>query len=1130
MVSQRLGIAVACTFREILHHAVQVGNSPLIKKDLISKDDMHTMRSWNLALPFVRSDCLHDLVQRSVTLMPDAEAVCAWDGSFTYGELSVLSTRIAEHMVGIGIAHGTLVPFAFEKSRWTVVAMLAILKAGCAFVPLDPTHPAARLEEIVVDVDANIVLTAEYYASKVERLAKTVIVVSSKTADTFQEERTKVRLPLVNPQDPAFVLFTSGSTGRPKGMVHEHEAVCTHTIAHGEAIGYGMKRVLQFSAYTWDVAVIDVFTTLVFQGCICIPSEEDRKLSISRVINDMQVDLAFLTPSFAALIDPKTVPTLRTLVLAGEALQQENVNRWADKVSLVQAFGPAEVGICMTTRVSMQSRAEMVGLPLNCHCWLVDPENHDRLVPLGAIGELVVAGPSLTRGYLRDETKNKLSFFQDPPWAIGLSPLYTRYYKTGDLLKYNLEISDGSFDFVGRKDTQIKRHGQRLELGEIEHHIASIPDVAASMLAAPKEGCLQGELVAVVQHRSSEPVINSSQPIRIGSSNSLTLDLLRRHLSKYVPRYMIPTALLIVTNMPFSSSLKLERRRVDAWLAAMESRPSQEASIDDLESSRLESSEVIANVISCKIASIVAPEDAAYRRMLEGHDFGLQQAGVNSIQIISLSIFLQKRYGMKVGMSTILSSKVTVRDLAYLIDHGNQPLSKLEQSQGIDALSEAKCMGDNLLRRIAACAFNAPLLYPPTRNVFLTGATGFLGTEILRQLMARPGIIVRNLVRAPTKAEAMQRIIHRASKEGWWQDGYASRIDAWPGDMAKVDLGLGPHELRFFGGEVSRESSLHAIIQNGAQVHYNLDYDTVRATNVESTLALLQMTATSRTVGSFVYVSGGQQLSPGEDDPSLMAKHVQNTGGYEQSKLVAELSVKRCVAEHPFESRQLRVVKPGYIIGTAETGLANRNDFIWRLVVGCLEIGAYNEDEARHWIFIADVSRVAHNVVASALESGRDGSASSGSNSVVKVLDGLIIADFWNVLQQELGYSLQPLPYAQWLKILQDAVTVSQEAHVLFPVMHILERGAACTGSEQVPGGVVQEEGKEGKEVVEEEEGKEGKEEVRKSCPEASMRMRQVVQRNVEHLIDIGFLPRPEDQRASRLVAPSTASITRAVS
>ncbi|KAL8724636.1 MAG: hypothetical protein Q9181_006738 [Wetmoreana brouardii] len=900
----------------------EVGNSALIKKDIISKEDMHIMRSWNSALPFVCSDCLHNLVQHSAILIPDTEAVCAWDGSFTYSELSASSTRIAEYMVGINIAHGTFVPFAFEKSRWTVVAMLAILKAGCAFVPLDPTHPVARLEEVIADVDANFVLTSESYASKFEHLAKKVIVVYSKTNDTFQEKRNKVHLPLVKPQDPAFVLFTSGSTGRSKGTVHEHEAICTHIMAYEEAVGYGMKRVLQFSAYTWDVAVMDIFTTLVFQGCICIPSEEDRKLRISRVINDLQVDMASLTPSFAALIDLDTVPTLQTLVLSGEAVQQEN------------------------------SRAETVGLLLNCLCWLVDPENHDQLVPIGAIGELVVAGPSLTRGYLNHETKNALSFFQDPPWEI---------LQNGDLLKYNLETFDGSFDFAGRKDTQIKRHGQRVELGEIEHHISTIPNVAVLMLAAPKEGCLRGELVAVVQLHSSEPVNDSSQPISFASSQFLSLNLLKRHLSQHVPRYMIPTALLIVTNMPFTSSLKLERRRVDAWLAVVESRPSQEASIDDPESAPLESSETTANVISCKIASMLAPEDAAHRRMLEGHNFGLQQAGVNSIQIISLSIFLQKQFEVKVAMSMILSSKVTVRDLAYLIDYGNQPLSNIERSQGIDALSEAKRLGDNLLRRIAACAFNAPSPYPPTRNVFLTGATGFLGTEILRQLMALPGTIVRNLVRASTKSEAMQRIIQRASKEGWWQDGYASRIDAWPGDMVK-----------------------------------------------ESTLALLQMTAISRTVGSFVYVSGGQQLSPDEDNTSLMASHVQNTGGYEQSKLVAELSVKRCVNELLFERRQLRVVKPGYIIGTAETGLANRNDFIWHLVFGCLEIGSYNEDEARHWTFIADVGRVAQNVVASAFETGLDRSA-----SVVKALDGLIIADFWNVLQQDLGYSLKPLPYVQ---------------------------------------------------------------------------------------------------------------------
>ncbi|KAL9132491.1 MAG: hypothetical protein Q9175_006330, partial [Cornicularia normoerica] len=545
------------------------------KLDLVREEDKQKMISWNPEDPFAQAEktCMHHLVNAKAREIPAYEAICAWDGSLAYAQLEKLATVVAHRLIGLGVGPGIYVPFAYEKSLWTVVATLGILKAGGAFVPLNPQDPKARLGEILMNINADIVVTVDSLVPKFEDLVKYVVVVSAKTVFDDEPEHNVINISdavAVGPTDPIFVLFTSGSTGQPKGMIHEHGAICTHAVAHGEAMHYHGARVLQFAAHTFDVAIMDIFTTLIYGGTICIPSEEDRRNNIIGVINSMEANHAILTPSFAGLIEPSEVPSLKTLAIGGEALPQDRIQRWAEKVSLISIYGPAEAGICLITPLYARTRPETVGYPLrNSSCWLVDPDDVDCLVPIGAVGELVVAGPSLARGYLNNEAKTRTSFFESPAWAVGLGLGLKRFYRTGDLLRYNTDSFDGSYEFVGRKDSQIKLRGQRIEPGEVEHHIgARIPGVAVSMVTRPEEGCFSGELVAVVQMRGTSTKSSGvrHEAIRLVTDQPLSIETFRGHLSKTLSNYMIPTVCLVINFMPLVPSLKIDRRAVNAWL------------------------------------------------------------------------------------------------------------------------------------------------------------------------------------------------------------------------------------------------------------------------------------------------------------------------------------------------------------------------------------------------------------------------------------------------------------------------------------------------------------------------------------------------------------------------------------
>ncbi|KAL9594623.1 MAG: hypothetical protein Q9219_006931 [cf. Caloplaca sp. 3 TL-2023] len=958
------------------------------------------------------------------------------------------------------------------------------MKAGAAFVPLDAGHPRARLEHVLSTTKARLVVTSENLQHLYHDLGREVVVVSAHTAyiqpDAYADN---IVLPTVGPRDPAFVLFTSGSTGQPKGMIHEHGPVTSHATVQGEMMGY-YERVFQFSAFTFDMSVHDMFSTLIVGGCICIPSEEDRLNNISEVMNRMRVEYAFLTPSVVSLLRPDDILTLKALACGGECYRQEIINRWKGKIRLINSYGPAEAGTIVLRFLDGEdntSRAETVGYPLpTILCVLVDPENHNRLVPIGAVGELLVVSTALTRGYIGDEAKNRASFLSNLAWAKEMGLEDQRFYKTGDLLRYNVGSLDGKLDWVRRKDSQVKFHGQRMEVGEVEHHLNGIHDVVSSAVVFPVNGCFSGQLVAVVQKSSSLPPRMRKTPLCIDSHQTLSIQTVKKHLSKTLPGYMIPTQSLVVGSMPFTPSCKVDRRAVQAWLENMTSRPDGTKSAEtSIETSPLAEEELIARSISGAVAEIIGSRDKSHGMQLEGEDFLLQSCGIDSIQIISLSNFVQRTYGIRLPMRVLLSSTNTVRDLARIIDDKNRPCD--ESSDATSLLKEVEMHALDL-----SAAIKSPI--SKVRKVFLTGASGYLGSGILRDLLQRPEVEVFALVRAGSTADGLEHIKRRARSNGWWQECYTKRVHIWKGDLTQPDIGLSDEHLQQLRGE--RLPCIDTVIHNGAKVHYNLDYETLKAFNVHPTKQLLTIVSTASNLTKFVYISGGRHPSAVDIPESMQAIQASQTNGYGQSKFVAERLVEKCMNNPVFDAKRLHIIRPGYIIGSPRNGVANQSDFIWRLIAGCIEIGAYDEDEERQWLFLSDVERVAEVATDSLFEphtKDRCGTA--------QVLDGLHFSDLWTILRKDFGYFLKPLGRARWLHELETTIQAEGESHKLFPLLHTLETMAGKISAKHIPA----------------------------MSTESYNRVMDAVRANVRHLIEVGFLEPPK-QVTERPVTANSSS------
>ncbi|EKJ68473.1 NPS16 [Fusarium pseudograminearum CS3096] len=1014
------------TFQEI--HLDLLSPSPRDwRRGLASNIDKSLLQSFLPRTPAKIQSSVIDLWRESVRTAPRAPAVDAWDGTLTYNELDDAAEKLTLQLLSKGVRTGDFVPFSFEKSVWMVVAVLAILKAGAAFVAVDPSQPEPRAKEIISQINARLIVTSPSQSKRFTQMGLNVLQVSQSTTEEDDNTHQFRQLPRVLPNDPAVCIFTSGSTGKPKGIVVQHQALTTRMLAEGGALGYRGARALQFAASTWDIFITDIFATLLHQGCVCIPSEQDRLFNLAEFCTSHNVTLAIVTPSLANTLSPASFPTLKTLIFSGEALRKDVVARWSSQsgLALYQGYGPAETGGCIIGPLA--NRAEVIGHAVKEYiCVLVDPKNQNRLVPVGAVGELLVAGPGLLQEYIKDPARTDAVVVQNPPWLSELGVGETRFYKTGDLLRYNIDTLDGSLEFVGRTDGQVKYHGQRIELGEVEYNLGLFPDVSHSMANLVKEGPWSGQLVAVVQVGTSTHHGTSIDSIEHRDSVDIQ-EKITEFLTSRLPRYMIPSKILVVKGLPLNASMKLDRAAIQKWIISHSTKQTTVPNLLPATSGpkQLLPTERTARKVSEMYIEIVAGKDQRLRKQLEGVDFNIQSGGIDSVQIMSFSEAIKQRFAVQIPMDQMLSSRSTIRTLAATVD----AVQDLKGAKNHDISASTNDDIDSLLESV---------LHPRTkqlrnsaiRHVFVTGASGYVGTEIVRQLLTQSDCQIHALVRASSDQAGQDYLLQKFIDAAWWKGEYESRIHAWLGDLSQPQLGLDTNAWGRLEGKVP--DSIDCIIHNGAKVHYHMDYETLKATNVTSTVQILQaINNRADPLQSFVYVSGGQPLSfDSEDDVSILQKALQGSG-YARSKAMSEMLVRRFAEQAEEKVKYIQIIKPGYIMGDAKRGMANKGDFIWRYIAASLELGAYDQDTANGWLFLSDVGRVSEVVSKAAFEPSETIS--------VTVQDGIQFQDIWQLLQEEYGFALRPLRRDEWLQQLRQSVAAKQEQHVMFPLMYMLE-------------------------------------------------------------------------------------------
>ncbi|KAL2132502.1 hypothetical protein VTI74DRAFT_3721 [Chaetomium olivicolor] len=595
-------------FEHLLHQLqLHSGTGRVQDLDMFSPADRADLVAWNSNYPKVVNECIHDIISRNAAAAPSHVAIDSRAGKVTYGELEALSNHMAHQLRDLGVGPDTLVPICIEKSAEAIVVMLAIQKAGGGFVPLNPTDPTDRLLDLLEQVAASVIV----FSDQTKHLRSTLVSDDNESTRTISTVVLPGNLsqwaalkaePVVSgvtPSNLAYALFTSGSTGRPKAVLIEHVAVSSSTFGHGLAMGFAdfPRRTVQFASYTFDACIAEIFTALHFGGCICVPSEHERMNDLALFIRDFQCDWAFFTPSFVRLLQPGDVPSLKTVVLGGEALNQECIDAWADKVHLMNGYGPTETCVFAVTRSvpspqglqreggtsssQRQHKPETVGHPVSSIGWVVDPDNHDRLAPVGCVGELLIQGPTVARGYLGNPDKTAESFVRNPKWlrAFGHYNTTGLLYKTGDLVRQ--DVVDGTLTYLGRKDNQTKVNGQRLELGEIETQLMKVKDakIDSAVVLATKNNLkatttkTQQKLAAFVHFSDTEDSrdLNDTVMMEVNDAMSVRLQHLESAVRGAMPSYMVPSLWIPVTRMPaLQASGKTDRKTLAALLSMLD--------------------------------------------------------------------------------------------------------------------------------------------------------------------------------------------------------------------------------------------------------------------------------------------------------------------------------------------------------------------------------------------------------------------------------------------------------------------------------------------------------------------------------------------------------------------------------
>jgi myxalamid-type nonribosomal peptide synthetase MxaA len=942
-----------------------------------------TALGWGTELP------AHGLFESRAAAVPEAEAVRARGRSLTYGELNRRANRVAHRLLRLGVKPEERVAILAADPAEAVAALLGAMKAGAAYVPLDAANPAERLAAIVDDASAAAVVTTSDLADRVSSEIPRVIL-DDASLDGESDENPGVA---VDPRSLAYVIYTSGSTGTPKGVMVTHDGVVNLALSfvrrHAFRAG---QRILVVPPLTFDASVGDLFPAFAC-GAALVFHPAPAELDGTGLIDFCRAEGVQVVDTAAALfggwadqlaaegreVDPAP---LEMVMMGGEAVTLERAAAWArltgGKVSLVNHYGPTEGTVCATLRITTdgaESRGLTQAIPIggpidNVRVYVVD--RFFQPVPVGIPGELVIGGVGVARGYLGRPALTAERFVPDPFAKAGGA----RLYATGDRARW---LADGTLEFIGRTDHQVKIRGYRIEPAEVEAALLAHPAVREALVMAREDEPGRKRLAAYVT-----------------SAAGKTVDVVevKEFARGRLPEYMVPAAIVVLDAFPLTAHGKVDRRALPA--------PEVERAGPGDDAPKTETERKVAGIWS----AVLGVKDIGV-----GEDFF--DLGGHSLLAMPLMTKVREEFGIEVPLRALFETP-TVAGLARALDLLKSGGGTTEDSYAPRPWLAAEAVLEEEIRPEGPAAD----LTGGPKNVFLTGATGFLGAYLLHGLLEKTAADVYCLVRAKTPEEARARVAANLRQYLGWDEAWAERVVPVVGDLAEARLGL--DEARF---EALAER-VDFIVHNGGAVNFTWGYERLKAANVEGTREVLRLACRHRAKPVHFVSTLGVFLTPdfwGNPVPEdAVPSGTRIPDGYTQSKWVAE----RLVQIAGERGLPVALYRPARVGGDSRTGAANPDDYLSRLLVGVAQLGA--APEVNWGLDMAPIDWVAASILHLALNERADGRAWHLYNPTLVGMAAL------SEILTAAGWPVELVGWKEWVVRLRREA-VSPEANALYP-------------------------------------------------------------------------------------------------
>nr|WP_113755791.1 non-ribosomal peptide synthetase [Brevibacillus laterosporus] len=891
-------------FMEQIEHlaeqAVLQPNSPFSAYPMLSRMEEQLYQSINQTyLPFPANKTIVDIFQEIVEEFGERVALQTDVAFYTYNELEAASNQVAVMLLRYGVEPGQYVSLFMERSIEATIALLGIIKAGAAYVPLDPHHPRERNAHIIKETNSHVVLSSSAYRELVLQAIPNAQVLWMEDIEQYPQNAVK---PAITPFHPAYVIFTSGSTGTPKGVILHHQGVVNYRLAMRKMMIVTEQDVFtQFITFSFDASIHEVFGGLLNGVTLHFLTGEERMDTIAFAKAVKRVGITCIPGIPAAFFNQlvKTLPSTETACFAkvksigvgGELLTGEVARSFQAKFStdtiLYNLYGPTECTVtatfhAVTEPVKNDTISVPIGKPLaNYELYLVNEAN--QLCPIGVPGEILISTVGISQGYLHMPEKTKEAFIPDP-FIKGSGKTF---YKTGDMARM---LEDGSVEYLERKDFQVKIRGHRIEIGEIEERLSTYPDIQNVTVIVKKDRDNQNRLVAFYT---------------TGTNQEIDPSLLQDFSSQKLPPYMIPAQFGYITTMPITPTGKIDRK----YLANIELIPMTKNRIYIAPKTEIEQ----------EIARVWQTGLGVDKVSLSDNFF---EIGGHSLKILELLVELKPKHPM-LKINDFFTYP-TVQSLAQRIEELHLDQHKKEQASTASSAMNRR-MEEVLAEYPERLRTTKQVVRRPQQTFLLTGATGYLGSHLLHELLQTTSGTIYCLVRGADIQGSHERLQQNYSF--YFGDQHKqqlrSRIKVVLGDLQQVGLGLSKEDWSELAQHVD------AIMHSGADVAHFGEAQHFYQVNVRSTETLLALAREKQgthlhfvsTIGIPEELSNAgkwQELRNAEQmDYSIVLENHYINSKWESEKLVMKA--------YEQEGIPVTIYRPGNLSSHSQTGKFQRN-------------------------------------------------------------------------------------------------------------------------------------------------------------------------------------------------------------